>query len=152
MLPLLLCLTTHHHLRLVSVWLSSSTPLRRCRGWRWLLMCCRRPRSVLNNLVEAGPLPLLIYFFLLACFGGFSYGNQYVVPERDHHPKRPCHRCLRDRNLANFVPWGPASIQVAPVRKSPYVNTSYKVSGLMLANHTSITSVSHYFRISLVLY
>jgi hypothetical protein len=59
---------------------------------------------------------------------------------------------IRDRNLAAFVPWGPASLQVAPVRKSPYVNTSYKVSGLMLANHTSITSVSHYLRISLLLY
>lgn len=48
---------------------------------------------------------------------------------------------IRDRNLATFVPWGPASLQVAPVRKSPYVSTSYKVSGLMLANHTSITSL-----------
>ncbi|KAF8967468.1 tubulin gamma [Flammula alnicola] len=48
---------------------------------------------------------------------------------------------IRDRNLANFVPWGPASLQVAWARKSPYVSTSYKVSGLMLANHTSIASL-----------
>jgi hypothetical protein len=33
MLPLLPCHTIHHHLRLVSVWLSSSTPLWRFRGW-----------------------------------------------------------------------------------------------------------------------
>ena len=33
---------------------------------------------------------------------------------------------------------GPASIQVALSRKSPYVQTAHRVSGLMLANHTSI--------------
>ncbi|KAF8888391.1 tubulin gamma [Gymnopilus junonius] len=48
---------------------------------------------------------------------------------------------IRDRNLATFVPWGPASLQVASARKSPYVTTSHKVSGLMLANHTSIASL-----------
>lgn len=45
---------------------------------------------------------------------------------------------IRERKLANFIPWGPASIQVALSRKSPYVETAHKVSGLMLANHTSI--------------
>ena len=48
---------------------------------------------------------------------------------------------IRERQLANFIPWGPASIQVALTRKSPYVTTSHRVSGLMLANHTSIASV-----------
>jgi tubulin gamma len=46
---------------------------------------------------------------------------------------------IRERKLANFIPWGPASIQVALSKKSPYVETPYKVSGLMLANHTSIS-------------
>ena len=32
--------------------------------------------------------------------------------------------------------------QVALSRKSPYVQTAHRVSGLMLANHTSISSVS----------
>ena len=32
----------------------------------------------------------------------------------------------------------PASIQVALSRKSPYVHSPHRVSGLMLANHTSI--------------
>ncbi|CAG8594143.1 13633_t:CDS:10 [Ambispora gerdemannii] len=41
----------------------------------------------------------------------------------------------------DFIPWGPASIQVALTKKSPYVQTSHRVSGLMLANHTSITSL-----------
>lgn len=45
---------------------------------------------------------------------------------------------IRERKLANFIPWGPSSIQVALSKKSPYVESSHKVSGLMLANHTSI--------------
>jgi tubulin gamma len=45
---------------------------------------------------------------------------------------------IRERKLANFINWGPASIQVALSKKSPYVETANKVSGLMLANHTSI--------------
>lgn len=48
---------------------------------------------------------------------------------------------IRERKLAEFIPWGPASIQVALSRKSPYVQTAHRVSGLMLANHTSISSV-----------
>ncbi|ODQ52788.1 tubulin gamma chain [Saitoella complicata NRRL Y-17804] len=48
---------------------------------------------------------------------------------------------IRERRLATFIPWGPASIQVALSKKSPYVQTPHKVSGLMLANHTSIASL-----------
>lgn len=48
---------------------------------------------------------------------------------------------IRERKLAEFIPWGPASIQVALSRKSPYVQTAHRVSGLMLANHTSIATV-----------
>ena len=48
---------------------------------------------------------------------------------------------IRERQLANFIPWGPASIQVALTRRSPYVSTNHRVSGLMLANHTSVGSV-----------
>ncbi|KAH9981474.1 gamma tubulin [Lactifluus volemus] len=48
---------------------------------------------------------------------------------------------IRERQLANFIPWGPASIQVALTRRSPYVATNHRVSGLMLANHTSIASL-----------
>lgn len=51
--------------------------------------------------------------------------------------------------LANFIPWGPASIQVALSKKSPYIDTVHKVSGLMIANHTGIwtlfqTVLEHY--------
>lgn len=48
---------------------------------------------------------------------------------------------IRERRLASFIPWGPASIQVALSKKSPYVQTPHRVSGLMLANHTSIASL-----------
>lgn len=48
---------------------------------------------------------------------------------------------IRERNLAQFIPWGPASIQVALSRNSPYIQSNHRVSGLMLANHTSIVSL-----------
>ncbi len=48
---------------------------------------------------------------------------------------------IRERRLATFIPWGPASIQVALTKKSPYIPMSHRVSGLMLANHTSIATV-----------
>lgn len=50
---------------------------------------------------------------------------------------------IRERKLAQFIPWGPASIQVALSRKSPYIQTAHRVSGLMLANHTNISSVRY---------
>merc|ERR1712203_683421 len=37
-----------------------------------------------------------------------------------------------------FINWGPASIQVALSRQSPYVQHAHKVNGLMMANHTAI--------------
>jgi tubulin gamma len=48
---------------------------------------------------------------------------------------------IRERSMATFIPWGPASIQVALTKSSPYVNTSHRVSGLMLANHTSVATL-----------
>eukprot|EP00891_Asterochloris_glomerata_P009934 jgi/Astpho2/9934/Aster-06640 len=54
---------------------------------------------------------------------------------------------IRERKLANFIEWGPASIQVALSKQSPYARTPHRVSGLMLANHTSIR---HLFNRTLV--
>jgi len=48
---------------------------------------------------------------------------------------------IRERQLLQFIPWGPASIQVALARKSPYLESPHKVSGLMLANHTSMAEL-----------
>jgi len=52
---------------------------------------------------------------------------------------------IRERKLATFIPWGPASIQVALTKKSPYIPMNHRVSGLMLANHTSIATVGDIF-------
>ena len=46
---------------------------------------------------------------------------------------------IRERQLANFIPWGPASIQVALTKRK---TTQNRVSGIMMANHTSMASVS----------
>ncbi|CAL6306144.1 unnamed protein product [Bathycoccus prasinos] len=43
---------------------------------------------------------------------------------------------IREKRLINFIDWGPANIQVVVSRKSPYVQTSHRVSGMMLANNT----------------
>ena len=48
---------------------------------------------------------------------------------------------IREKNLARFIRWGPASIQVALSKQSPYIHHAHKVSGLMLANHTGISSL-----------
>lgn len=45
---------------------------------------------------------------------------------------------IRERRLAPFIEWGPASVQVALSQKSPFTQSAHRVSGLMLANHTSI--------------
>lgn len=45
---------------------------------------------------------------------------------------------IKEKGLAKFISWGPANIQVALSKKSPYIESGYKVNGLMLANHTSI--------------
>jgi len=48
---------------------------------------------------------------------------------------------LREKRLARFIPWGPASIQVALSARSPYTKSAHRVAGLMMANHTSIHSL-----------
>ena len=48
---------------------------------------------------------------------------------------------IRERKMATFIPWGPASIQVALTTKSPYLQNTHRVSGLMLANHTSVSTL-----------
>jgi tubulin gamma len=48
---------------------------------------------------------------------------------------------IRDSRTLRFIPWGPASVQLAISRKSPYVETPNRVSGLMLANHTNIRTL-----------
>mmetsp|Transcript_726 Transcript_726/g.2092 ORF Transcript_726/g.2092 Transcript_726/m.2092 type:complete len:178 (+) Transcript_726:965-1498(+) len=56
---------------------------------------------------------------------------------------------IREKKLINFIDWVPANIQVVVSRKSPYIQTSHRVSGMMLANNTCIrhlfkSCLSHY--------
>ena len=48
---------------------------------------------------------------------------------------------IRERKAVDFIQWGPASIQVALSKRSPYTKHPNRVSGLMLANHTKIGSM-----------
>lgn len=59
-----------------------------------------------------------------------------VEPEHVHKALQR----LRERKQTSFISWGPASIQVALSKKSPYIETPHKVSGLMLGNHTSMSN------------
>lgn len=45
---------------------------------------------------------------------------------------------IKEKKLVKMIDWGPASIQVALSKRSPYVDNPHKVSGLMIANHTNI--------------
>nr|BAN19870.1 gamma-tubulin [Trichonympha agilis] len=47
-------------------------------------------------------------------------------------------RQVRENRSLRFTPWGPASLQLALSRSSPFLESPNRVSGLMLANHTSI--------------
>ncbi|SBT75231.1 tubulin gamma chain, putative [Plasmodium ovale] len=48
---------------------------------------------------------------------------------------------IRDRKLVNFIKWNPASIQVTLAKQSPHIVSTHKVCGLMMANHTSISTL-----------
>ncbi|KAM7499722.1 hypothetical protein LguiA_024136 [Lonicera macranthoides] len=47
---------------------------------------------------------------------------------------------IRERKLVNFIEWGPASIQVALLRKSPYVQASLLINilSVILCSYTFI--------------
>jgi tubulin gamma len=47
---------------------------------------------------------------------------------------------IREKNAIRFIPWGPASIQVAVAKASPF-QQQHSVSGFMLANHTSMAEL-----------
>merc|ERR1719245_2859986 len=48
---------------------------------------------------------------------------------------------IREKKIVKFIPWGPASIQVALSRQSPYIQQQHRVSGLMMANHSNISTL-----------
>ncbi|KAL7579321.1 hypothetical protein ACA910_013999 [Epithemia clementina (nom. ined.)] len=68
---------------------------------------------------------------------GGGRGNNSIDPTDIHKALQR----IRDKSSLNFIPWGPASVQVALARKSPFVQTRHKVSGFLLANHTSMAEL-----------
>ena len=48
---------------------------------------------------------------------------------------------IHEQDLAHFIPWGPNSIQVVVANRSPYIPAASRVSGLMIANHSDISSI-----------
>lgn len=48
---------------------------------------------------------------------------------------------IREQNQMHFCPWGPNSIHVVLPKRSSYVPSSSRVSGLMIANHNGVSSV-----------
>lgn len=48
---------------------------------------------------------------------------------------------VKERQLANFVPWGPAEFNMTVGRNAAHLDSATRVNGLMLANHTSVSSL-----------
>ncbi|BGP28158.1 gamma-tubulin [Rhodotorula toruloides] len=95
-------------------------------------------------------------------FASDAKSNCYIstmnIIQGDDLDPKDVHKSLiriRERSLAQFIPWGPASIQVALTKPSPYVKARAalraleanapppppRVSGCMIANHTGIASL-----------
>lgn len=81
-----------------------------------------------------------------------------IIQGNSIHPSEISKALQRMREKRNFrtdvpfIPWGPAGIQVTLARNSPYLQQRHKVSGFMLANHTSMAELferllKHYDRI-----
>lgn len=81
-----------------------------------------------KNLMVSIPMRTGVYMSILNVIQG------EVDPTQVHKSLQR----IRERGVAHFIPWGPASVQVALSRRSPYLKTAQRVSGLMMANHTSI--------------
>lgn len=67
-----------------------------------------------------------------------SSGNNNIADPTEIHKAL---QRIREKNMIKFIPWGPASIQVALARKSPYIDHTSKVNGFMLANHTNMAEL-----------
>lgn len=48
---------------------------------------------------------------------------------------------IRESKTCRFIDWAPTSLHVALSRKSPYIQSAHRVTGLSIANHTSIAGV-----------
>lgn len=118
----------------------------------------RRLLQPKNRMVSASPSKNSCYISILNIIMGEAEPTDVRIPLRIYYYNpsstltllRQVHKSLlriRERQLATFIPWGPASIQVALTRTSPFLQPPYssrpppRVSGLMLANHTGINTL-----------
>jgi len=81
------------------------------------------------------------YISILNIIQGEVDASQVFIKIFDHFQIHKSLQRIRELKLANFIKWGPASIQVALSKKSPYLENNHKVSGLMMANHTSTATL-----------
>ena len=84
-----------------------------------------------KNIMMSAPVDKGMYISILNVIQG------EVDPSEIHSALRQ----IRENKALRFIPWGPASLQLALSRKSPFIETPNRVSGLMLANHTNIRSL-----------
>ena len=109
----------------------------------------RRLLQPKNRMVSTSPGKKSCYISILNIIQGEADPTEVLAPSTVLLIQ--IHKSLlriRERRLATFIPWGPASIQVALTRRSPYLHNSNRISGLMLANHTSIASVGPLSQVS----
>lgn len=48
---------------------------------------------------------------------------------------------IANQNAPRFIPWGPNSVQVILAPRSPFIASTSRVTGLMMANHSSVSEV-----------
>ncbi|KAH7816845.1 Tubulin gamma chain [Monocercomonoides exilis] len=75
---------------------------------------------------------------LLAIIQGGGAGGGEGVEQMQIHKSL---QRIKERKMINFIPWAPASFQITVARKSQFVEQRNRVTGLMLANHTSIRTL-----------
>ncbi|XP_037950225.1 tubulin gamma-1 chain-like [Teleopsis dalmanni] len=52
-----------------------------------------------------------------------------------------CLQRMREREMVKFIEWAPAGLEIAFARNSSFIHNDHKVSGLLMANNTCISSV-----------
>lgn len=110
----------------------------------------RRLLQPKNRMVSTTPSKSSCYISIFNIIQGeadpreVGWSMTFVTPSNTADSSGKVHKSqlrIRERNLAKFIPWGPASIQVTLAKKSPYLPNTHRVSGLMLANHTSVVTL-----------
>ena len=84
-----------------------------------------------KNIMMSSPVTVGSYINILNIIQGEVDPNEIEIARR---------QVVSNKNL-HFAPWNPAALNIVLSKKSPYVETSHRVSGLMLANHTNVRAL-----------